>query len=102
MTTTTDTASSAEVEPLPAPSAPRRQVEPRRRRRRIPIGAYICAALLMVLFLFPLLYLLNTALKSQAEFVANPVGLVSDPQWGNFSTAWEKGDFGAYILNSVL
>jgi len=56
----------------------------------------------MVLFLFPLLYLLNTALKSRAEFVANPVGLVSDPQWGNFATAWEKGDFGAYILNSVL
>lgn len=73
-----------------------------RRRRRIPVGAYICALILMIVFLFPLLYLLNTALKSQAEFVANPVGLVSDPQWSNFATAWEKGDFGAYILNSVI
>lgn len=102
MTTTTDTATSTAVEPPPQSAGPRREAEQRRRRRRIPIGAYICAALLMVLFLFPLLYLLNTALKSQAEFVANPVGLVSDPQWGNFATAWEKGDFGAYILNSVL
>lgn len=73
-----------------------------RRRRRVPVGAYICALILMIVFLFPLLYLLNTALKSQAEFVANPVGLVSDPQWSNFATAWEKGDFGAYILNSVI
>ena len=73
-----------------------------RRRRRIPVGAYICALILMIVFLFPLLYLLNTALKSQAEFVTNPVGLVSDPQWSNFATAWEKGDFGAYILNSVI
>ncbi|WP_374009103.1 carbohydrate ABC transporter permease [Leifsonia sp. LS-T14] len=79
-----------------------RETAPGRRRRRIPFGAYVCALILMVLFLFPLLYLLNTALKSQAEFVANPVGIVSDPQWGNFAAAWEKGNFGAYILNSVL
>lgn len=73
-----------------------------RRHRRIPVGAYICALILLIVFLFPLLYLLNTALKSQAEFVADPVGIVSDPHWGNFVTAWDTGNFGAYILNSVL
>lgn len=74
----------------------------RRRRRRIPIGAYICVAVVLVVFLFPLLYLLNTALKSNAEFISDPVGIVSDPQWGNFLAAWKQGNFGAYILNSVL
>ncbi|MGO4301579.1 carbohydrate ABC transporter permease [Leifsonia sp. RAF41] len=95
MTTTTS-------ESLPATAARPHETVVKRRRRRLPIGAYLSALILLVVFLFPLLYLLNTALKSQAEFVANPVGLVADPQWGNFATAWEKGDFGAYIVNSVL
>lgn len=88
----------------PATAAPRRAPEQgrQRRARRIPFGAYLCALVLLIVFLFPLLYLLNTALKSQAEFVADPVGLVTDPQWGNFATAWNTGNFGAYILNSVL
>ncbi|QDZ16938.1 carbohydrate ABC transporter permease [Humibacter ginsenosidimutans] len=68
----------------------------------MPVGGYVCAAIVLVVFLFPLLYLVNTALKSNAAFVADPVGIVRDPQWGNFITAWNKGDFGAYILNSVL
>ncbi len=88
----------------PTTAAPHRAPEQgrQRRTRRIPFGAYLCALVLLIVFLFPLLYLLNTALKSQAEFVADPVGLVTDPQWGNFATAWNTGNFGAYILNSVL
>lgn len=70
--------------------------------RRQPVGAYVCAALLMFVFLFPLAYLLNTALKSNAAFATDPIGLVTDPQWGNFLQAWNQGDFGAYVLNSVL
>lgn len=73
-----------------------------RRRRRVPWGAYLCAAVILIVFLFPLLYLLNTALKSNDAFFADPVGLVTDPQWGNFPQAWQQGGFGAFILNSVL
>ncbi|WP_246846304.1 carbohydrate ABC transporter permease [Humibacter ginsenosidimutans] len=91
MTTTTRTAV--------AQTAPTKS---RKRLRRMPVGGYVCAAIVLVVFLFPLLYLVNTALKSNAAFVADPVGIVRDPQWGNFITAWNKGDFGAYILNSVL
>jgi raffinose/stachyose/melibiose transport system permease protein len=69
---------------------------------RPPIGAYICVALLMVLFLFPLAYLANTALKSPQEFTTNPMGLVQHPNWENFPQAWEMGNFGSYILNTVL
>lgn len=84
------------------PAAPGRAGTAPRRRRRYPIGAYVCVALLLIVFVFPILYLLNTALKSNAEFVSDPVGIVSDPQWGNFLQAWNQGNFGAYILNSVL
>jgi len=62
----------------------------------------VCIALILIVFLFPLLYLLNTALKSPQAFAADPVGFATDPQWGNFLDAWNQGNFGAYIFNSVL
>lgn len=74
----------------------------RQRKRRPPIGAYICVAIVLVVFLFPLLYLLNTALKSNSDFINDPVGIVRNPQWSNFLDAWNQGNFGSYILNSVL
>ncbi|MFT8593427.1 MAG: carbohydrate ABC transporter permease [Bifidobacterium sp.] len=63
---------------------------------------YFFVACILILFIFPLLYLLNTALKSTSEFVTNPVGIVSSFQWGNFAEAWSKGNFGAYFLNTVI
>lgn len=72
------------------------------KRSRRQIGSYVFVAIVMLFFLFPLAFLLNTALKSNAEFAGNPVGLVNDPQWGNFAEAWQKGNFGSYILNSLL
>lgn len=66
------------------------------------VGAYFGVAVILIVFLFPLAFLLNTALKSTAEFAANPVGVVADPQWSNFAEAWTRGNFGAYVLNSLV
>jgi raffinose/stachyose/melibiose transport system permease protein len=93
-----------------SPSAPSRATRGANRRgrrigRRIgraPVGAYLCVALLMLLFLFPLAYLVNTALKSPAEFISNPVGLVQHPNWENFPEAWKMGNFGRYVVNTAL
>jgi len=79
-------------------SRARRPSGPRPRQ----IGSYVFVAIVMLAFLFPLAFLMNTALKSNAEFAGNPVGLVHHPQWGNFAEAWQKGNFGSYILNSIL
>lgn len=77
------------------------------RRRRRPVAPrtvvnYLLVAVVMIAYLFPLLYLLNTALKTTGDFYADPVGIVTDPQFGNFADAWVQGNFAAYILNSVL
>ena len=85
----------------PDPTAPR----PRRRRRAVrasTIVNYALIVLVVVCYLFPLLFLLNTALKSNSAFFADPVGIVTSPQWGNFAQAWVQGNFGAYFLNSVV
>jgi raffinose/stachyose/melibiose transport system permease protein len=63
---------------------------------------YLLVAVVMVAYVFPLLYLVNTALKSNREFLTDPVGIVTSPQLGNFLDAWVQGNFAAYILNSVL
>lgn len=83
---------------------PRRDVPLGRRRRFHPghVVAYVMVAVVMIIYLYPLVFLLNTALKSNAEFFNNPVGWVRSPRLSNFSTAWHQGNFAAYILNSIL
>ncbi|MGD9201141.1 MAG: carbohydrate ABC transporter permease [Chitinispirillia bacterium] len=52
--------------------------------------------------LYPLLFLLFTSLKSNAEFLTNLFGLPKVYQWGNYIDAWSKGGISLYLLNSVL
>jgi raffinose/stachyose/melibiose transport system permease protein len=91
------------AEPRPARGRP----AARTRRHHAPITAgqiasYVLIAIVMVLYLFPLVFLVNTALKSTPEFFANPVGIARTFDIGNFAVAWQKGSFAANILNSVL
>jgi len=87
---------TAETPTLPEPHGHRGSLKQRH------IGSYIAVAAVMIVFLFPLAFLLNTSLKSNAEFARNPMGLVMDPQWSNFPQAWIQGGFGTFILNSLL
>ena len=100
MSTLTSTSTAAAPAATPSGRHAGGRTRPPRRRGRI--WLYLCVAAVLVLFLFPLLFLANTALKSNAEFASNPVGLVHSPHWSNFSQAWSKGNFGSYVLNSIL
>lgn len=52
--------------------------------------------------IFPLLWMLGTALKTQQAVFSDLSLIPRNPQWQNFYTAWTKGDFGIYFLNSVF
>lgn len=85
--------------------APRKADQRRKRRWRVrppTVINYSLALLVAVAYLFPLLFLLNTALKSNDAFYADPIGIVTNPQFGNFRDAWVQGNFGAYLGNSVV
>ena len=82
-----------------AAAAPRPGTRSRRPRHLV---AYGFVAVVMLGYLFPLLFLLNTALKSQKAFNTSPGGLVSALNWSNISDAWTRGNFGHYIVNSIL
>lgn len=73
-----------------------------RPNRAFRAASYAVMALVVLIYLYPLLFLVNTALKSNSEFLVDPTGLVKDPQFGNFLDAWEQGNFASYALNSVL
>jgi raffinose/stachyose/melibiose transport system permease protein len=75
------------------------------RRRRIPVhrmGLYGLLAVAALTALFPLLWMVSGSLQSLTELLTNQSFLPSDPQWGNYVTAWVAGDLSTYLRNSVI
>ncbi|OKP91033.1 ABC transporter permease [Paenibacillus helianthi] len=62
---------------------------------------YILLIVLAIIFLIPILFIIMTALKSNADLVKNPVYAFPEiVKWGNFSEAWDK--MSIYIRNSLF
>ena len=79
-----------------APTEPRKPIDwPR-------IGAYVVVLALAVVYLGPLLMLVNTAFLTTAEFNRSPMTLPSSISLDNFFEAWDRASFARYLLNSVI
>lgn len=52
--------------------------------------------------IFPLLWMIGSALKTQQTVFSDMNIIPSHPVWSNFYQAWTKGGFGMYFLNSVF
>lgn len=63
---------------------------------------YFFVALLMILFLFPLFFVLNTSLKSQSDFLRDTVGIVQHFNFKNYADAFIQANFSNYMLNSLI
>ena len=74
--------------------------------RLLLIKALIYLVLLsyLAVVIYPMVWLLYTALKTDQDIFLNPFSLpaLNDLQWINFANAWTKGHFGDYFFNSVL
>jgi raffinose/stachyose/melibiose transport system permease protein len=55
-----------------------------------------------VIYLYPLLYLVNSSLKSSADFLDDPTTFATRFQWSNFVDAWNQAHFASYLINSVI
>ncbi|MFD1178455.1 carbohydrate ABC transporter permease [Paenibacillus puldeungensis] len=64
--------------------------------------SYVVIAVLLVLYVVPLILVLNVSLKSYPEYLLNPIGFVKEVQWSNYVTAWTEGNFANYFVNSVI
>lgn len=68
--------------------------------RRLP--ARLLTALLLVVVIYPLVWLFLGSVKSQADYLNRPTfSLPTHWMWGNYKAAWVTGDLGIYIRNSV-
>ncbi|MBW4639759.1 MAG: carbohydrate ABC transporter permease [Gloeocapsa sp. UFS-A4-WI-NPMV-4B04] len=68
------------------------------------VWTYGLLGAIAIVMLFPLLWLLSTALKSPTEdiFVFPPQLLPSQPTFDNFVKVWQTNPFGQYLFNSTL
>jgi raffinose/stachyose/melibiose transport system permease protein len=74
----------------------------RRRVRPEKIGLYGLLVVAALTAIFPLLWMVSGSLQTLTELLSNDSFLPSDPQWGNYVTAWVEGDLGIYLRNSVI
>ncbi len=69
-------------------------------------GNIILFIILMIgglLILFPIFWMLSTALKSLPEIAQYPPKIFPEKAlWGNFKIAWTKAPFTRYLLNTLL
>ena len=66
------------------------------------IGSYAFLVLLAVVYLGPILMLVNTALRTSPSFMRDATALAVEPNFENFAEAWEKANFPRYLLNSAI
>lgn len=74
----------------------------KRNTRRALIGSYVVLAFFSVLYIGPMLLLLNTAFKTLPEFYKDPIGLASGFNFENFTEAWELANFPQYMINTII
>jgi len=75
------------------------------RRRAGELASKILVIVLMtlvtVLVLYPLLFVVSTSFKDYMQFVNDPFSIkFTHPE--NYVTAWERGNFGPYFINSII
>lgn len=66
------------------------------------IGAYILMFVFAILTVFPLIWLLYSSFKLNAEIVLHPLGFPRSPTFYNYTESWAKGHLGTALINSFI
>ncbi len=72
------------------------------RTRLLKILSYLALSLVAVFYIWPILMLVNTALKTLPQYLKDPAAVVTEPSLANFGEAWQLANFPQYMLNSLL
>ncbi|MET7437084.1 carbohydrate ABC transporter permease [Streptomyces sp. NPDC004082] len=76
---------------------------PRRGARAGRLWVRIVVGLLLVVEIYPLVWMFLTSLKSNDDYLNNSTwSLPTTWEWGNYSEAWTTGNLGLYVQNSLL
>jgi N-acetylglucosamine transport system permease protein len=55
-----------------------------------------------VMVIFPFLWMITTALKTDREILTDPFGWPENLVWENFERAWTSANIGTYFLNTLI
>jgi raffinose/stachyose/melibiose transport system permease protein len=66
------------------------------------IGSYAVMIVFALIYLGPLLMLVNTSLKTMPSFMKDATSLATELHFKNFVDAWTKANFPKYLLNSII
>lgn len=64
--------------------------------------SYLLLLFVVVITIYPVLWMIFGSLKSNEEFYTNIWGFPRAPVWENYLWAWQRGDLGTKFLNSVI
>ena len=93
---------------MSAPAVQNRTLRPTQRTRTArrfakKIPTTILVAILLIIVVYPLVWLLLGSFKSNSEFLNNPVwSLPSSFSFDNYVEAWNTGNIAQYATNSIL
>jgi len=73
-----------------------------RRPRARRIGIFLILAAVSLTTIYPLVFAVKMATKTDAEYVLNRYGWPEKPTLGNFSKVWSAHSLGRHLLNSVV
>jgi ABC-type glycerol-3-phosphate transport system permease component len=70
---------------------------------RAKVAVYVLVGLSVLVVVFPLLWMLAAALKTNAEIIDPQSSLIpAHPQWSNLVTAWQTAPFGRFFINTAI
>jgi raffinose/stachyose/melibiose transport system permease protein len=55
-----------------------------------------------IMILIPVMFLFNSSLRQTTDFARTPFKLATDPEWSNFTSVWQDGEFAVYLKNSLI
>lgn len=84
-----------------APPAARRERSRSRSREAGRIGRQIVLVIAAVFALYPIYFMISTALKTRPDYLEDKWGLPWPLSWGNFAEAVGGGEFARWLVNSV-
>ncbi len=77
---------------------------PNKRRKRTPgsIVANILVILVLIVFMFPILMIFLTSIKTRADALAVPPVWIFTPTFSNYTDIFQQYPFSSYLRNSIL
>jgi raffinose/stachyose/melibiose transport system permease protein len=93
--------SPARTSTAPAVPGPRRRARKLKALKRLPINLLV--ALLLIVEIYPLVWLFMGSFKTQDEFLNSPVwALPQNFNFENYAEAWTTGNLATYVANSLI